>query len=71
MNEEFFLVCAWDQYYPASGIRNIKYVTTDKDLAQELAAKLKQPESYYDYVEVFSSYNLCWVEPPKNEDDDT
>lgn len=56
---EFYMVVAWNHYYPSAGISNIKYVAPTYEKAVELA---KQNEDNYDRVEVFSSYELPWEE---------
>jgi hypothetical protein len=62
---KFYMVCAWDQYYPLGGINNIKAVFDNLLSAEEYMTKLQDvPEAdrwkLRDYYEIFSSDQLPW-----------
>lgn len=69
----FYLVCAWDGYYPEGGLRNIILCTHDEDEAYEFQRDCIQrgiPSPYdktdtvtrykRDFVKVYDSSDLPW-----------
>lgn len=58
---EFYLVCAWDRYYPDAGLGNILHATYDYDWAVAKKDELKA-SGRYDVVKLFSSNQLPWAE---------
>jgi hypothetical protein len=70
---KFYMVCAWDNYYPRSGIGNIFSVTCSEEEAYKLKDDLinkgvplqGHPNDFRVHranVEVYSSDELPWVE---------
>lgn len=59
---KFWMICAWDQYYPLGGINNIKLVVTGSyEDAQKALEDYKANVKYgKDYYEIFSSDELPW-----------
>lgn len=70
---EFYLVCAWDNYYPNGGMGNVVLCTFDKEEAFTVADECTErgiPSPYdkedtysryhRDNVVVFSSSDLPW-----------
>lgn len=62
---KFYMVCAWDQYYPYGGIGNIKAVFDNLLSAEEYMAELQDVSEsdrwkLRDYYEIFSSDELPW-----------
>lgn len=63
---EFYLVCSWDQYYPSSGIGNIKGVFLTYEEAERYMKEIQDvPEKdkwkLRDYYEIYSSHELPWM----------
>lgn len=56
----FYLICAWDHYYPCSGVGNIQFATQSKELANEKKDELLR-EGSFDKVEVYTSADLNWI----------
>lgn len=52
----FYLICAWYDYYPESGIGNIKYLTYSEEKAIEKCQELKAKG--YDRVDWYESSDL-------------
>lgn len=64
---KFYMVCAWDQYYPYGGIDNIKAVFQDKEAAERYLDELqnvneKDRWELRDHYEIFSSDELPWYD---------
>lgn len=64
---KFYMVCAWDRYYPYGGIGNIKAVFEDKEAAERYLDELqnvneKDRWKLRDYYEIFSSDELPWYD---------
>jgi hypothetical protein len=64
---DFWMICAYDNYYPVGGIRNIKVVLQgDYEDAVKALDSFKNESKYsYDYYEILNSDELPWV---KNEE---
>lgn len=58
----FYLVCAWDNYYPPHGIDGIRLVTLSKKEAYDYMKILKAKVYPHDHVQVFQSSDLPWSE---------
>lgn len=64
---KFYMVCAWDQYYPNGGINNIKAVFDNRLDAENYMQSIQDvPEQdrwkLMDYYEIYSSDDLPWRE---------
>ncbi len=62
---KFYMVCAWDQYYPNGGIDNIKAVFDNLLDAEDYMQSLqdvpdKERWKLRDYYEIYSSDDLPW-----------
>ena len=62
---KFYMVCAWDQYYPCGGIGNIEAVFDNRLDAENYMQSLQDvPEQdrwkLRDYYEIYSSDELPW-----------
>ena len=48
----FYLLCAWDHYYPCGGLANIKMCANTEEELADLKAEL---EDEYDNVRIYHS----------------
>ncbi len=64
---KFYLVVAWDVYYPDSGLGNIRLVTYNYEFAELKAKEIRESKNAPDHVIIYDSEDLPWEVMDSNE----